>query len=463
MRLLASVFVVLVTIAAASGAFAATVITDARVGEREDGATRFVLDVSRATGFQLFTLGKPYRVVVDMPDATWALSRTAIPVGRGAIKAVRFGRFNQTVSRIVLDLSAPVSVEQAYLVPPKEGWGHRIVIEMAEVAPRAFREATLRLGSGEVALAARQLDQPEPAPSAESTAEAQPSAADDPVGAVLAGPSNEAANKVPSASGTSEQDGGSDGSDNTALVVPDEAVDVPEPPPGRPGGELPLVVVDPGHGGADPGAVAPDGVLEKTITLEVGLELARQLRRAGYPVRLTRTTDRYVSLSDRVEFARDVGAGLFVSLHADSHPDGRVQGASIYTLSDKASDKEAERLAHQENKADIVNGVDLSNDYDEEVTQILISLVQQSTMNCSATFAAMLVPALGNVAHLLGRTHRFAGFRVLKAPDVPSVLVEMGYLSNSKERRRLRDGKHLKALATEIVRAIDRFVDERDC
>jgi len=440
MRLIIVLIFVLASFAGVSVAHAQTTINNVRVGQH-DGATRLVIDLNQSTGFQLFTLGTPYRVVLDLPNAEWKLARNAIQVNRGLVRSVRFGRFNRNVSRIVVDLKAPIIVKQAYLLPPRGEDGYRIVVDVARVASGAFREATLRLADPTT---------PAPADTTVTKRQEAPREAPPPV-AVQQKPS---ADNQPPPPNAIEADAGD------AL---NRALDVPEPPPSRPGSERPIIVVDPGHGGADPGAVAPGGVLEKTITLAVGKELTRQLRAAGYPVMMTRERDRYISLSSRVDYAREVGAGLFVSLHADSHPNGRIQGASIYTLSDKASDKEAERLARRENKADIVNGVDLDDGYDAEVTRILISLVQQSTMNCSATFAAMLVPSLGKVAGLLGRTHRFAGFRVLKAPDVPSVLVELGYLSNKKDLKRLRDKGHRRALAAEIVTTVNRFVNERDC
>jgi len=440
MRLIIALIFVLASFAGATVARAQTTIDNVRVGQH-DSATRLVIDLNQSTGFQLFTLGTPYRVVLDLPNAEWKLARNAIQVNRGLVRSVRFGRFNRNVSRVVVDLNAPIIVKQAYLLPPQGADGYRIVVDLGKVASGAFRETTLRLvgpntpAPAGTAVAKRQEAPREPAP---------------PV-AVVPKPSADVQPPPPNAI---EADAGD------AL---NRALDVPEPPPSRPGSERPIIVVDPGHGGADPGAVASGGVLEKTITLAVGKELTRQLRAAGYPVKMTRERDQYISLSSRVDYAREVGAGLFVSLHADSHSNGRIQGASIYTLSDKASDKEAERLARRENKADIVSGVDLDDGYDAEVTRILISLVQQSTMNCSATFAAMLVPSLGKVAGLLGRTHRFAGFRVLKAPDVPSVLVELGYLSNKKDLKRLQDKGHRRALAAEIVTTVNKFVNERDC
>jgi N-acetylmuramoyl-L-alanine amidase len=159
--------------------------------------------------------------------------------------------------------------------------------------------------------------------------------------------------------------------------------------------------------------------------------------------------------------ARDKGADLFISLHADSNPSAMARGASVYTLSDKASDAEAEALATKENKSDVIAGVDLSKE-NQTVTGILIDLAQRETTNLSARFASILVNDLRNDTMMLHNSHRFAGFAVLKAPDVPSVLLEMGYISTSADERLLTDSKHQKKLAGSITHAIEDYFDWRD-
>ena len=153
---------------------------------------------------------------------------------------------------------------------------------------------------------------------------------------------------------------------------------------------------------------------------------------------MTRDQDHKVGLHRRVDIARNAGADTFLSIHVDRVEDRDVQGASVYTLADEASDVETAELAARENRADIVADVDLSEGYDEEVARVLISMVQQNTMNCSAVLAATLLPELGRVAPLINRPHRFGNFRVLKAPDIPSVLVELGFLSNDQDAERLQ-------------------------
>jgi N-acetylmuramoyl-L-alanine amidase len=164
----------------------------------------------------------------------------------------------------------------------------------------------------------------------------------------------------------------------------------------------------------------------------------------------------FIRLRDRVAFARDKGAALFISLHADTIRNRNVRGLSVYTLSERASDKEAAELAERENKADLIAGIDLSGQA-PGVTDILIDLAQRESMNESARAAGFLVRELKRVSKLLRNTHRFAGFAVLKAPDVPSLLIEMGFLSNARDERSLRSAKFRRRLAGAVTKAIDSF------
>jgi N-acetylmuramoyl-L-alanine amidase len=220
---------------------------------------------------------------------------------------------------------------------------------------------------------------------------------------------------------------------------------------------LPLVYIDPGHGGPDPGTIGHDGTYEKNVTLAVAQELQRQLLASGrYRVKLTRNSDRFVALRERFEMARIDHADMFISLHADSSFVGDPRGASIYTLSETSSDAEAAALATKENKADLIAGVDLSKQ-NVVVTSILIDLAQRETKNLSAHFAELLVEDLGGVTLLLPNSHRYAGFAVLKAPDIPSVLIELGYLSNAQDEALLLSAAHRAKLGGAMLRAIDGY------
>ena len=213
-----------------------------------------------------------------------------------------------------------------------------------------------------------------------------------------------------------------------------------------------LIAIDPGHGGADPGAIGVNGAYEKDITLRFARDLKRALERLrGFRVILTRSSDIYVRLRDRIAIAREAHADLFISIHADSLSDRAIRGASVYTLSETASDKEAAALAAKENRSDIIAGVDLTRQNDE-VMSILIDLTQRETMNRSASYANLLLGHLRKSARVLRKSHRFAGFAVLKAPDIPSVLVELGYLSNPKDVRYLMSTSGRQALIGAILR-----------
>jgi N-acetylmuramoyl-L-alanine amidase len=207
---------------------------------------------------------------------------------------------------------------------------------------------------------------------------------------------------------------------------------------------LPLVVIDAGHGGHDPGAISPhNGKYEKDVTLAIARAARDELVKSGrVRVALTRDGDSFLVLQDRYGVARKLKADLFISIHADSAESREARGGTVYTLSEVASDREAQRLAARENKSDIINGVNLGG-ADAEVSSILIDLTQRETMNVSAGFAKLLLREAKPNMLLRGTSHKFASFIVLKAPDTPSVLFETGYLSNNQDAAFLssRDGQ----------------------
>jgi N-acetylmuramoyl-L-alanine amidase len=217
-----------------------------------------------------------------------------------------------------------------------------------------------------------------------------------------------------------------------------------------------VIVIDPGHGGIDAGTTGVDGLKEKDVVLDEARRLAKALEKRGYAVHLTRDTDVYIPLRERVAIARSYDADLFISLHADSNPDSGVAGASVYTLSERGSDKEAAALAKKENQSDIIAGVDLKGQ-DDTVSHILIDLAQRDTINRSARFAQTLVTELPRATDIIARApHRSAAFAVLKAPDVPAVLIELGYLSNAGDCGRMDTGGWRDAVATAIADAVAR-------
>ncbi|EKF17305.1 N-acetylmuramoyl-L-alanine amidase [Nitratireductor pacificus] len=217
------------------------------------------------------------------------------------------------------------------------------------------------------------------------------------------------------------------------------------------------VALDAGHGGADGGARGMNGTVEKTITLIFALELAKKLEEAGlYDVVLTRETDRFLRLDERVRIAREKGADLFVSIHADAIGVRAVRGATVYTVSDKASDAEAAATAARENLSDEIAGM-VDDEAQDEVEDILVDLIRRETHAFSIRFARTLVGELSDTMQMVKNPHRYAGFRVLRAPDIPSVLLELGYLSNPGDEAQLRDPEWRTKTMGAIVTAIGYF------
>ena len=380
-----AVLIALAGIVPITGALAAPSVIGVRAGEQAD-ATRFVMDLSAAVGFEVFVLDRPYRIVVDFPVLEWEVPVTPI-VRQGLIDGFRFGLFDRATSRLVLDVNKPVEIRRTFVLPPSGSSSYRFVIDLAEVAADKFKR----------------------------------------VDAVKAQPAGL--------------------SPLVKLTVPAEAKS-----------EGPRVVIlDPGHGGIDPGTIGRRGAFEKTVTLAIAKKTRRALEATGrYQVFLTREEDVFVRLQARVAFARQRDADLFISLHADSLNDRTVRGASVYTLSEKASDREADALAKRENKADLIAGVDLDNEPDEVAT-ILIDLARRETMNLSAKFATLVLPEFERAGKTLRKGHRFAGFAVLKAHDVPSVLIELGYLSNPADERQLTTPDFQELIGRSIQKAVDSY------
>lgn len=356
--------------------------------------TRFVLELSESVEYRLFMLDDPRRIIVELPEIDWRLAPKAGIKGAGLVKSYRYGVFGKSRSRVVLDLFDAARVETHFLMPAEDGKPARLVLDIVPATEAEF-----------AANAGWPADQ----------ASAQP-------------------NPKP------------------AEVVSDD-----KPINNRDGRFV--VVLDAGHGGVDPGASGVNGIYEKEVVLEVAKAVKAELEtRSRYTVVLTREDDTFLTLKDRVRAARAAKADLFISIHADSVSGETVRGASVYTLSENASDGEAAELARSENAADVISGVDLSGENDE-VTNILIDLAQRETKNRSVVFAQLALPELSKQTGLLPEPHRFAGFRVLKAPDVPSVLIELGFLSNSEDEQALTSPKWRKGMARSISRAVDAYYE----
>ncbi len=381
--------------AASSPAASSPVATDARLGG-DESQTRFVMDLSRKIDLHAFTLADPYRVVIDLPQVTFQLPPKTGESGRGLVKAFRFGLVMPGGSRLVFDLAKPARIDKAFAIDPADGAPARLVLDLAATD----RESFLR----RAALEAK-----------EAKNEAKRAPAEPPASA----------------------------------AKPSEA-----------SGDLrPVVVLDPGHGGIDNGTKAPSGELEKDIVLDFAQRLRQRLEKTGkLRVIMTRSDDTFVQLADRVHIARDASAALFVSIHADwlSHGEGDADGATIYTLSETATDSEAARLAEKENRADVIAGVDLKAEPDD-VAGILIDLAQRETKSYSLQFAHKLVSEMRPVARLHKNPLKSAGFRVLRAPDVPSVLIELGYVSNRQDLQSLLSDTWRNKTADAIAKAIESY------
>jgi N-acetylmuramoyl-L-alanine amidase len=405
------------------------VVTDVRVGLHA-AATRVVLDLTKPLEFSVFTLDNPKRVVIDLPEVGWQLPPEPLPGAVGVFDKLRYGLFKPGNSRIVLDVKAAAAITNAFILEPQGTHRYRLVVDLTPTTDEAFSRA---IGSP-------------PVRTAQSPAKSKPE-----VPALAPPPA--AVPPTPVA----------------VTAVPSPAVSRPEPPaeaaspfrlaPRKPEprlrNEKHVIVVDPGHGGVDPGTIGISGIYEKHVTLAMARDLKKHLEDTGrFKVILTRDRDIFIRLRDRVQLAREAKAELFISIHADTVKNKAIRGPSVYTLSEKASDREAADLADKENKADLIAGVDLTHET-PEVTNILIDLAQRETMNESARFAAALVGQLKKSTEVLRNTHRFAGFAVLKAPDVPSVLLEMGFLSNPTDERNLKSRQYRSRLAAAAAKAID--------
>ncbi len=384
-------------------------LSDVRVGVHPD-KTRLVFDLSEISDFRIFTLSNPYRIVIDMPSLNWQAGSVS-PQNDANILAVRHGALNTVTSRIVIDLSQPVAVRSAFALPAAPNKSNRLVVDYQSVDANTFQQnknqiyGTLDVDNSSIIASNR------------------------------------------------------NNNSNISTLNP-RAAPAPVRAP-KPVYKKPIIVIDPGHGGNDPGAVGPNKILEKNVVLALAKALKAELEAEGrYKVYMTRSTDHYIKLSNRVKFARGKGADLFISLHADSINKSHIKGASVYTLSEKASDAQTAKLAARENQSDIIAGIDL-NIEDDDVAGILVDLAMRDTMNQSKFFAARIVDSYKHYnMRMLENAHRHAGFAVLKAPDVPSVLIEAGFMSNRNEAKRLNTANEHKKISRTLKDGIDRYFEQ---
>lgn len=372
--------------------------TGVRAVEVADGQVRLSFD-GPVAGVRPLALSGPDRIVLDVEAA----DRTDRPLVRSAdpaVAGVRAAQFDATTTRVVLDLARPASVRDARWAEDGRG----VTLRLAPASAAEFaRSTSVRAASFSPPALLRRL---------------------------LAPPKYKISSPV-----------------RPARVT--KGLPEIEGPAGRP-----LVVIDAGHGGHDPGSISPHGgVQEKDVTLAIARAVRNRLLTTGrMRVALTRSDDRFIVLQQRFGIARQLGAELFISIHADSAENEEARGATIYTLSEVSSDREAARLAARENRADIISGIDLSGQ-GGDVANILIGLTQRETMNVSARFADVLHRESGDVRFKPG-FHRFASLMVLKAPDVASVLYETGYMSNEDDVTWLTSVAGRRAIADGVAKAV---------
>lgn len=367
----------------------------AEVKAGKDGTT-FLLGLSAGVRAEIFTLAKPYRVVVDLPDVAFQLPDGTGLTGVGLVSSFRYGLLSEGKARVVLDATGPVAIKRADMKPSGAGKAMELVVVLGPTSAQAFGG-----GTGSQAAAA-------------------------PVGVDPAQAAAERRNRV-----------------------------------------KPLILIDPGHGGIDPGAASASSLKEKTVVLAVGQALKQRLSASGrYDVRMTRSTDVFISLDQRLQMSRELAADLFISLHADSIAKkgvaNSVRGATVYTLSEQASDEEARHMAEKENNSDAVAGLQTAR-FEEvgEVRNILIDLLKRETSNFSADFSNTLVKQLGTNISLSGRPQRSAAFKVLRQADTPSVLVELGYMSHPEDEKLLNSAAWQRRVAASIGSAVDSYFSKR--
>lgn len=379
-----------------------------RVGGHGD-KERIVVELSGKSQFRAFVLQSPDRIIIDLNDFNWKVGKMSHPPVT-LVKDVRFGSLGGGKGRLVIETATPVIIKAAFAIDKASGQPDRIVVDFAKTSAAVMKEATTQQ-MGDMSRA--------PVPKVQPKIDLK----------------------------------------NTPAVKPQKSSEPEEKFNAAKAKKL--IIIDPGHGGQDPGALGVNGAYEKSIVLAVGLELKRQLEQSGYRVEMTRSTDVFIPLGERVKFARRKGGDLFVSLHADSISRSNVTGASVYTLSDKASDKETGKLAERENKSDLIAGIDLSRQ-ESDVADILIDLAARDTMNQSRYLAKTVITTLDSSnVKVLDTKYRSAGFAVLKAMDIPSILVEMGYLTNKEEVERLSNAGYRTKIASALKLSIDRFFQKK--
>jgi N-acetylmuramoyl-L-alanine amidase len=374
--------------------------------------TRIVIEFDSKQEYRWFTLASQgSRLVMDFPKLAWQLDggpaiEQGVGQGLGLIDGFRFASNSPVTSRLVFDLKEPIRIaREFYLAPTEDNTSHRLVFDLEHTDLISF-------------IAGTGFDEP-----------FTPKVKEEPAAIATA-------------------------------IVPVEQIFAPSLKPGNTHKRKRTIVVDAGHGGKDPGAIGRyKKTREKDVNLRAALSLKKRLEKTGrYTVRLTRSTDRFIELEGRVKVARSQEADLFISLHSDSAANTKARGASVYTLAERASGRSRREILKGSNW---LVDVDLGSSR-PEVNDILIDLSQRQTKNQSAVFAEILVPRLAKVGPMVSNSHRDGNLFVLLAPDVPAVLIEMGYLSNKRDEANLNSKRYIGRLTGSIGDAIDEYFRKTD-
>jgi N-acetylmuramoyl-L-alanine amidase len=388
---------------------AATTVERARL-VRDAGNVRLELDLSGApTSYRVFTIRAPDRVVIDIDNARLRASLRGIDLTDSPVHNLRSGIRDGTGLRIVADLTRSVSVRSA----PAAGKPHRLVVELQSGGSRGAAP-----GSAGAATALAK-----PAPASKPTPRAAPTAQKSSTGTGKAPPI-------------------------ATMATPGPLRNI-------------IVAIDAGHGGQDPGAIGPGGAHEKQVVLAISKALAAQVNReSGYRAVLVRTGDYFIPLAKRPVIARRAGADIMVSVHADAFHKKTANGASVYALSQRGATSEtAKYLADRENRADLIGGSVALNDKDPVLAEVILDLSMTATLNHSLHLGDQVLKSMAGIGRLHNRRVEQAGFVVLKSPDMPSILVETGFISNPDEARKLRDPAHQNRLARAIFAGVKRHFE----
>jgi len=478
MRRPSSILASAIALLLAGNALHAADLREMRLTE-DDTGTRAVLNLQGGSEYKLFSLANPDRLVIDLPEARLAPG-FSLPAPNGAVANVRTGKPVPGTLRIVFDLGAAVASQSRV---ERDGQMTRLIVELSP------RSDAARTKTPEIAGASMPTAQllPPPVPT-QTPAATKPFAPMPVTTAAIAKPFaptpvTTAAIAKPLVPALSQASITPANVPITPLPIePKPFVTKPAPTPdpiaaitrlpaqtmimpaktlqdviGTSQRKL-VVAIDAGHGGKDPGALGPSGVREKVITLAVARELAKQINAdPGMKAVLIRDSDSFVPLKQRYMKARAAQADLFISIHADASPNNTASGASVFVLSTRGASSQAARwLADQENAADLVGGVSLDQK-DPNLAAVLLDLSQSATMRASDDIASQVLTSLKNV----GKAHKpaieRANFVVLRSPDVPSMLIETGFITNPSEEQRLNDGAYRARLAAAITDGVRKY------